>query len=125
MHHTTVLITLNLVHKQLICHMCHMPHNIYSITQCSSHRESTETISGFPGSHRKATYAKSLGKICYIAGVRNKRPTGQTWPATSLKTARKRFAECSQCFSRLYEALSAAIVNWQHDAVQKYVFIYK
>jgi len=28
-----------------------MPQNICSITKCSSHREPTETISGFAGSH--------------------------------------------------------------------------
>jgi len=47
------------------------------------------------------------------------------WPATSFKIARKSFTECSQRFSTLTEALSAAIVNWQHDAVQKDDFIYK
>jgi len=101
MRHATVLITLNLVHKQLICYICHMPQNIYSITKFSSHREATETILDFPGSHgRWTTYAESLGKICYIAGVHNTASAGQMWPARSLKIARKRFAECSQCFSR-------------------------
>jgi len=28
MHHATVLITLNLVHKQLIYYVCHMPQNL-------------------------------------------------------------------------------------------------
>jgi len=46
------------------------------------------------------TYAKSLGKICYTAGVHNTGPAGQMWPAISSKMARKRFTECSQCFSR-------------------------
>jgi len=71
------------------------------------------------------TYAKSLGKICYIARIHNTGPVGQMWPARSLKMARMPFTECSQCFSSKTEALSAAIVNWQHDAVQKHVFIYK
>jgi len=28
MHHATVLITFNLVHKQLIYYVCHMPQNL-------------------------------------------------------------------------------------------------
>jgi len=46
MHCATVLITLNLVHKQLIHYLCHKPQNIYSITKCS-HREPTENSECF------------------------------------------------------------------------------
>jgi len=52
------------------------------------------------------TYAKSLGKICYIAGLHNTGPAGQMWPAISLKMARKRFTECSQCFQGKLKQLS-------------------
>jgi len=51
MRHVTVLLTFNLVHKQLMCYICHMPQNIYCITQCRSHIESTEIIPGFRGWH--------------------------------------------------------------------------
>jgi len=69
MHHATVLITLNLVHKQLTCYICHMPQNLEYYKVLQSQRPSDNIrLSRFAWT----TYAKLLGKICYNRGTQHR-----------------------------------------------------
>ena len=98
MHHGTVLITLNLVHKQYVCYICHMTQNLqyYKVQQSQRTHKNNIRFCRFAWT----TSAKSLSKICYIAGIHSTGHAGQMWPVRRLKMARKQFTECSQCFSR-------------------------
>jgi len=107
MHYATALIALNLVHKQLIRYTCHMPQNFKYLVLLNATKylqyykmEQSQRI------HKQyQVFQVRMDDICQIARqniaeVHNTGPMGQMWPARRLKMARKRCAECSQCFSR-------------------------